>query len=160
MISDDEDDSDSIIFLEERKVTMPKVTGTESDNEIKEPNQQDIFQGLLENIQEQHQNFQKIQVHDTDHNHDHDHLLEKEKPIEIRYICQIPFPKKVPQQTSINAILKSLPEVPISQEETLNNKIHAMVANYRCKELSELNYSYEKDSDSLSRPLKKRKIKF
>ena len=159
MMSDDEDDSDSIIFLEERKVTMPKVTGIECDNESKEPNQQDIiFQGLLDKIKEQHVNFLKIQVHDTDH--DHDHLLEKEKPIEIRYICQIPFPKKVPQQTSINAILKSLPEVPISQEETLNNKIHAMVANYRCKELSELNYSYEKDSDSLSRPLKKRKIKF
>ena len=140
----------------------PKVNEIESDTENKEPNQQEVLKGLQDKIQKRYGDSSQTYVHDTDHNHDH--LIDKEKPIEFTYICQIPFPPKVLQKTSAHAILKNLPEVPISQEKALDNQVEAMVANYRSKELSDPNhqtqYSYERDSDSLSRPLKKRKIKY
>ena len=108
---------------------------------------------------------QTYYVHDIDHNDNH--ILEKEEePFEFQYICEIPFPKKVPQQNSTQALLKNLPEVPYSQEKALQDQIQVMVANYQCKELSESEpnfekeYYYEKNSYSMARPLKKRKIKF
>ena len=138
-----------------------KVNEIESDVENKEPNQQEVLKGLQDKIQKRYWDSSKTYVHDTDHNHDH--LIDKEKPIEFTYICQIPFPPKVPQKTSTHTILKNLPEIPKSQEKALENQVKAMVANYRNKELSETNhpteYSYEKDSESLSRPLKKRRFK-
>ena len=71
-----------------------KVNEIESDVENKEPNQQEVLKGLQDKIQKRYWDSSKTYVHDTDHNH----LIDKEKPIEFTYICQIPFPPKVPKR--------------------------------------------------------------
>ena len=104
-------------------------------------------------------NSSQTLVHDTEHNHDH--LVDKDKPFEFTYLGQIPFGN---QNIQSNSFLTSLPEVPVTQDKILNDKVETMLANYKRKELSEANcqteYSYEKDSDSMLRPLKKRRIKY
>ena len=101
-------------------------------------------------------------VHDTDHNHDH--LVDKDKPFEFTYLGQIPFGNQTIQSNSKDSFLKSLPEIPVAQDKILNDKVKTMLAHYKRKELSESNcqieFSYEKDSDSMLRPLKKRRIKY
>ena len=105
-------------------------------------------------------NSSKTFVHDTDHNHDH--LIDKDKPFEFEYLGQIPFGNQAIQSNSQESFLKSLPEFPDAQDRILNDQVETMLANYKRKELSEPNcqteYSYEKDSDSMLRPLKKRRI--
>ena len=107
-------------------------------------------------------NSSQTLVHDTEHNHDH--LVDKDKPIEFTYLGPIPFGNQTIQSNSKDSFLKSLPEIPVAQDKILNDKVETMLANYKRKELSESNcqtvYSYEKDPDSMLRPLKKRRIKY
>ena len=107
-------------------------------------------------------NSSQTLVHDTEHNHDH--LVDKDKPIEFTYLGPIPFGNQALQSNSKESFLKSLPEVPSTQDKLLNDQVETMLANYKRKELSEPNcqieFSYEKDSDSMLKPLKKRRIKY
>ena len=107
-------------------------------------------------------NSSQTLVHDTEHNHDH--LVDKDKPIEFTYLGPIPFGNQALQSNSKESFLKSLPEVPVGQDKLLNDQVETMLANYKRKELSEPNcqieFSYEKDSDSMLRPLEKRRIKY
>ena len=157
---DEDDDTDSVIFIEEK--VKPRPNETNSDNENEAPNEQEILKGLQEKIQTKYMNSTKTFVHDTEHNHDH--LVDKDKPFEFTYLGQIPFSNQTIQSNSQESILNSLPEVPIAQDKLLNDQVETMLANYKRKELSEQNcqteYSYEKDSDSMLRPLKKRRLKY
>ena len=135
-------DSDLDIFLDQN--------GLDSKLQNKPSEEEAILAGLQNIINERYLNSSKIFVHDSDHNHDH--MKENEDTFEFEYICEIPFPNQVNQQ---NTTLIHVPEIPEYHDKLLNERIQNMLTAYRCNL-----YSYEKDSYSMSRPLKKRRIKY
>lgn len=157
--SEDEEDSNSIICLEQNVVHNMFI---ELDSENESIKDQEILKGLQERIEKQYMNSSQIYIHDTDH--DHDHLHTKDEPFEFEYICEIPFGNQVAPQHSNHSILQSLPEVPVSQDKLLEDRIHHLLANDKLKQLSEDKIVDQlvhiKDQEFMSnRPLKKRPIK-
>ena len=100
------------------------VISLESENDqIKE---QEILDGLEEEIENRYLNDSKIFIHDCDHNHDH--LNSNSEEFEFEYICEIPFGNQVVSQNSSISILQSLPEVPVDQDRLLEDRIHTMLS--------------------------------
>ena len=124
--------------------------GLDSKSQNEPSEDQSILAGLQRIINERYLNSSKIFVHDSDHNHDH--IKENEDTFEFEYICEIPFPNQVNHQ---NSTLIHVPEIPEFHDKLLDERIQNMLTAYRCNL-----YSYEKDSYSMSRPLKKRRIKY
>ena len=157
-ISEDEQDSDSGICL--KRNFTPIVIDLDSESENEPINEQEILKGLQEKIEKRYLNDSKIFIHNSDHNHDH--LRSNDEDFEFEYICQIPFGNQVDSQKSNFSILQRLPEVPVAQEKLLEDRIYRLLSKYNSKELSIGKTVKEivcKDS-MLSRPLKKRRIKF
>ena len=126
----------------------------ESENEP--INEEGILKGLQGKIDKRYLNDSKVYIHDTDHNHDH--LNSNEEEFEFEYICEIPFGNQGVLQNSKISILRSLPEVPVSQDKLLEDCIHSLLSRYKQKDFCWGNNINELDS-MLSRPLKKRRIK-
>ena len=156
-ISEDEDNLDSIDCLE-RNVT-PLVIDIDSKLEKEPINEQDILVGLQEKIDKRYLNDSKVYIHDSDHNHDH--LNSNDEEFEFEYICQIPFGNQIVTEKSNCSILQSLPEVPITQDKLLEDRIQSLLSKYKSKELSKENNVNELvgNDSMLSIPLKKRRIK-
>ena len=128
----------------------------DSESENEPINEQEILKGLQEKIEKRYLNDSKIFIHNSDHNHDH--LRSNDEDFEFEYICQIPFGNQVDSQKSNFSILQRLPEVPVAQEKLLEDRIYGLLSKFKSKELSD-DEMVCKDS-MLSRPLKKRQIKF
>ena len=122
-------------------------------------NDQEILKGLQERIEKRYMNSSKVYIHDTDH--DHNHLHSKDEPFEFEYICEIPFGNQIVSQNFNFSILQSLPEVPVSQDKLLEDRILNLLANHKLKELSEDNFASQMVNKKYqeSMPLKKRRIK-
>ena len=155
-ISEDEDNLDSIDCLE-RNVT-PLVIDIDSKLEKEPINEQDILVGLQEKIDKRYLNDTKVYIHDSDHNHDH--LNSNDEEFEFEYICEIPFVNQIVKEKSNFSILQSLPDVPISQDKLIEDRIHNLLSKYKSKDTSEDNHVNEMVYKNLmlSRPLKKRRI--
>ena len=156
-ISEDEQDSDSIICL--KRNFTPIVIDLDSESENEPINEQEILKGLQEKIEKRYLINSKTFIHDSDHNHDH--LRSNDEEFEFEYICQIPFGNQIVTEKSNCSILQSLPEVPIAQDKLLEDRIHSLLSNYKHKELLKdhnVNELVGKDS-MLAIPLKKRRIK-
>ena len=132
------------------------VIDLESETENEPINEQEILKGLQGKIDKRYLNASKVYIHDTDHNHDHLHSNAEE--FEFEYICQIPFGNQVVTEKSNFSVLQSLPDVPISQDKLIEDRIHNLLSTYKSKVLSEDNHVNEMVCKNLmlSRPLKKR----
>ena len=156
-ISDDEVDSESIVCLDQNTTSMVIELDSESKNES--INEQDILKGLQGKIDKRYLNDSKVYIHNTDHNHDH--LNSNDEEFEFEYICEIPFGNQVVSQNSNFSFLQSLPEIPITQDKLLEDRIQSLLSKYKSKKISEdhnVNEFVGKES-MLSIPLKKRRIK-
>ena len=148
-----DDDSNLDIFLDQNGTTKTIELESQSQNEPSED--QNILAGLQKIINQRYLNPSKIFVHD-DSNHNHDFIHKNEDSFEFEYICEIPFPNLINQQNPNLTCPEYLHEhIPTSQDKTLDERVQNMLANYRCNL-----YSYEKDPYSMSRPLKKRRMKY
>ena len=153
-ISDDEVDSESIVCLEQN--VTPMVIDLDSECENGSIHEQEILKGLQGKIDKRYLNDSKVYIHETDHNHDH--LNSNDDEFEFEYICEIPFVNQIVKEKSNFSILQSLPEVPISQDKLLEDRIHNLLSKYKSKDLSDDNEMVRKNL-MLSIPLKKRRIK-
>ena len=155
--SDDENDSNSNCCFNQKVTSL--VIDLESETENEPINEKDVLAGLQEKIDKRYLNASKVYIHDSDHNHDH--LTSNEEEFEFEYICQIPFGNQDVSQNSNFSFLQSLPEVPVTQDKLLEDRIHSLLSKYRNKESSDhrnVNELVCKES-MLSIPLKKRRIK-
>ena len=157
IISDDENDSNSNCCFNQKVTSL--VIDLESETENEPINEKDVLAGLQEKIDKRYLNASKVYIHDSDHNHDH--LNSNNEEFEFEYICEIPFGNQVVSQNSNFSFLQSLPEIPITQDKLLEDRIHSLLSKYKCKKISEdhnVNEFVGKES-MLSIPLKKRRIK-
>ena len=155
-ISDDEEESNSIVCLEQK--VKPIVIDLESESENEPIGQQEILKGLQEEIDKRYLNNSKVFIHDSDHNHGHFNSDDEE--FQFEYICQIPFGNQIVTGKSNCSILQSLPEVPTAQDKLLEDRIHSLLSKYKSKDLSDENNVNEMVGKNLmlSIPLKKRRI--
>ena len=154
--SDDENDSNSIVCFNQKVTSL--VIDLESETENEPIDEKDILVGLQEKIDKRYLIASKVYIHDSDHNHDH--LNSNDEEFEFEYICEIPFGNQVVSQNSNFSFLQSLPEVPVTQDKLLEDRIHSLLSKYKRKELSNKTDVNEMVGDNLmlSRPLKKRRI--
>ena len=156
IISDDEEESNSIVCLEQK--VKPIVIDLESESENEPIGQQEILKGLQEEIDKRYLNDSKVFIHDSDHNHGH--FSSDDEEFQFEYICQIPFGNQIVKEKLNCSILQSLPEVPTAQDKLLEDRIHSLLSKYKSKDLSDENNVNEMVCKNLmlSIPLKKRRI--
>ena len=118
---------------------------------------QAILAGLQKRINECYLNSSNMNDNESDHKYDFVH--KNEDSFEFEYICQIPFPNPFNQQNPNFTFPEHLPDIPTSQNKLLDERVQNMLDDYEVDLSSkQTEYSYKKDSYSLSRPLKKRLI--